>query len=407
MNDFLSTLDQMFSHVAFDKSFVNKVKLFKISWISKTDDYVDFITSPLMGVYKVRFSNRDESEFFNSIFQIDKSEIDPVTNNGKFIPKNFKVACSSTNLVCLYSIHKIFNQPIPKEVKESIITELYTIIAFKMLGSIFSHFFPHGVDQDLAQSTYQNLSDKFLIKKEGSWERVLVHMSKLLYPGALHDSRIKEFRADDYIRIINDINTRLRSIVKNYASALHGIRNNPEDLKKIKSSTLLQDDKESEGQSIKDITIGANVSLEYVRMVIHSPNDFVDEAKMKLVSSVMGNIKIDKLRYILNYISLNNATPKTGEIDFVLVVIKQSRSYLQTKGIDKDINKKVLECLKILKRYYSASKVKIVDITKMKEYFSNVIRHAFVRSNVKGDKSLQVPPYVLGVILYIFLVSIG
>lgn len=399
MNKFLVLLDDFFSHVVFDQTLVNKIKVFKLTWTSKTDDYIDFISSPLIGVYRVRFSTRDETEFFNTVLKANLEDFQYTIDRSNIIPKNYKVAKNAFNVMGMYLVHKFYSMPWEKEYMEKAISEVYNIIALRMLGSIFSNFFPYDVDMNIAQTVYQNLSDKYMIKKEGSWERVLNNMGTLLYPNNIHSGRFKSFTGDDYIRIINDINTRLRSVVKNYASAIYLLVNSPSKDSKIGTTSMLQQGEE--GESIRDLTVGVNKRVDYVRMIIPSPNDFIVDSKIKLICTIMGNVKFDKLKDTLYYISQNNAFPKQGEIDFISVSIKQSMAYLQARGFDVDINKRVIEVLKTLKRYYSASKVKVVDIIKTKDYLDNVVRVA-----LRNSKGWLPAPIVISVILYIFLSSL-
>lgn len=400
MENLKSLFDRIYSGVNFDQNLVNKIRVFKLTWISKTDDYIDFISSPLIGVYRVRFSSRDESEFFNNVLGVNGEMVQREMDSSNLVPKNFKVARNAFNATLIYMVHRFYSMPCDKDYLNKTIVEVYNILSLKMLGSIFSNFFPYDVDLGIAQTVYQNLSDKYMIKKEGSWERVLNKMAELLYPTDIHGNRLRSFDTGDYIRVINDVNTRLRSIVKNYAGAIYTVVNDPgEKDKKILSSSMLQEGEE--GETIRDLMVGANIKVDYVRMIIPSPNDFINDVKIKLVCGIMGNVKPDKLKTVLTYISLNNAFPKQGEVDFISVSVKQSISYLQAKGLDGDVNKRVVETLKVLKRYYSASKVKIVDVIKTKEYLDNVVRTALMDA-----KGWLPAPIVIAVMLYIFLSSL-
>lgn len=403
-NKLLEVLDRRFEHVKFDAEFIKKLQLFKINWTSKSEQYIDFISSPLIGVYRVRFSTRDEFDFFKNLLGIYQEGLQDDIKRTREIPSNFQVAINSFNVACIYIVHRFCKDGLNDKLLEQGIQEIYHILSLRMLGSIFSHFFKYDVELALAQSAYQNLSNKYLIKKEGSWERVLVIMARVLYPKSLdpksvHHDRLLHFDANNYIRIINDINTRLRSVVKNYASEIYTLNDSTDPTSKINTSTLLQDTEDGEG--LKDFTLGVNSQVNYLKNIIPSPNDFVNPAKVNLICNIMGNINKDKFSKFLFYLSEYHPVPTKNEIDYLTVCIKQSAGYLQTRGIVSDYNKRIFECLKLLKKYFSASKVKVDEINKTKDLLTKYVKEA-----LKDEKNWLAPPLVIGAILYIYLISI-
>lgn len=399
MSKLIEVLDRRFTHIQFDETFIRKLEIFKINWSSKSDNYIDFISSYLIGVYRVRFSTKDEFEFFKDLLGVNQEGLQKDIDLTKEIPSNFQVARNSFNLTAIYIVHRLFKADLKDDVLKKGIREIYHILALKMLGSIFSHFFRYDVDPTLAESAYQNLSNKYLIKKEGSWEKVLNIMASVLYPNDIHKDRLIKFNADNYIRVINDINTRLRSLVKNYAIKVYELNSSTDPTAKINNSTLLQDTED--GQGLKDLTYGINSQVNYLKNIIPSPNDFVDPVKTKLICSVMGNINKSKFEMVLYYISTEHPVPTKDEIDYLTISIKQSVNYLQTKGIVNDYGTRIFECLKLLKRYFSASKVKNNDINNTKDLLTKYVKEA-----LKDERNWLAPPLVIGVILYIYLISI-
>lgn len=57
--------------VKIDKNLIHELKMFRLKWSTKGDDYIDFLGSNLTGVYKVRFSSLDDNFLMNDVLLID------------------------------------------------------------------------------------------------------------------------------------------------------------------------------------------------------------------------------------------------------------------------------------------------------------------------------------------------
>lgn len=377
---------------------LQKLEYFKTEWGSKDDNYIEFLGTGLLGVYPIRFSTKDEDMLMLDILNVDKNELQSDLYQTPGVNKNFKVSSNVINITVLYLIHIFSKSKLDVKLKTRAMNVLYHIFAYKQIGSLYSHYFTYDVDRNLAQTVYETLPNKYLIKKLGSWEAVFDYQCTLLLPpkGA-NSKRITEFTDDDVIKAINDMQGRVRSTVRNLTVELYDFIN--KNGSRITSSTLIQADEEN-GDGIKDSMSGYNTQTDYIKSIIYSPNDFVNEDYIYVIGKVIPNCNTQKLQDVLNFISVY----RSNEPDTLLIidtVIKHGIQYLRTKGITCDYIKHITRVLSELKGYFSASKVKADDITKAKKYSYDIVSNC-INSNTRW----LIVPIVLGLFLYVFLRSI-
>jgi hypothetical protein len=68
--DVKSFFNYWLKDIRFDKSLLNRLTTFRLQWSTKSDDYIDFLGSNLIGVHEIRFSSIDDKNLLE-IFEID------------------------------------------------------------------------------------------------------------------------------------------------------------------------------------------------------------------------------------------------------------------------------------------------------------------------------------------------
>lgn len=391
--------DSYFSNVTFDKQLLNKFKFFRIAWGSKDDSYIEFLSSGLIGVHPIRFSVKDEAGIFVDILNIDQDELQTKIYSVPGINRSFNISSNALNLVLIYCMHRFLKSSLSTSDKEEAVKELYQIYAYKQIGSLYSHYFPYRVDQNIAQTIFEQLQDKYLIKKLGSWDLLFLHNAKVCLQGGSNYTRILGFNTDNAVRVANDLQTRLKSTVKNISKVLYGFIESGED--KIKSTNLIKQADEENDEAIKDMMTGGSKYINIIKNIIHSPSDFIIQDYMYLISKVVPNVKLDKLKDVLEYISVYEFNP-SPERDFISFTIRQSLLYLNRKGVTHGYSRDALGCLQKIKGYFSTSKVKEPEVLMAKKEIERICYRAL---NTKTK--WLITPLVIGVCLYIFLRSIS
>lgn len=382
-----------------NKILLDKIKRFRYMWGAKDVTYIEFLSSGLIGVHPIRFSEQDDEILFLDILNIDREQIQKEFYKTPGIVKSFKVSSNATNitLVCLISL--VWKSSLPLETKVDAMKDIYHIFAYKQIGSMYSHWFKYETSLPLAKAVFESLSDKYLIKKLGTWEKLFDHQAKILLPpkGSI-TKKIISGTTDDIVKIINDFQNRIRDILKNiYIKLMEVKENNTNLIKSTNQHNILSDD-EGGTNGLKEMIDNPNKYITYLKSIINQPSDFINKDYIYLVSKFNKNIDNKKLEEVLFYISQN--VIDLDKNDFISPVIENSLVYLKSKKI---INYKLqlLDCLKHLTGYFKASKVSDVNLKNAKQFLFKTSEEA-LNINTKWI----ITPIVLSICLYIFLRSI-
>ena len=182
MKTVINVIEQYLPQEAIDKNFLGKIKKFRLQWGSKDEKYIEFLSSGLVGVHPIRFSDKDEDLLYREVFNIDKETIRQEFYKTPGINKNFVVSSNPTNIILISLLTLVWNSKLPENIRLDGITDLYHIFCYKQIGSMYSHYFKYEVALPKAKALFESLSDKFLLKKLGTWEDVFNHQAKTLLP---------------------------------------------------------------------------------------------------------------------------------------------------------------------------------------------------------------------------------
>lgn len=380
----------------FDKELINKLNMFRLAWSQKDDIYIEFLGSNLLGVHPIRFSENDENNILVNILNIDKNTLKTDIFNLEDIKKNWKITSNAANLTLMYLMHGFIKSDLSKELKEEALKLCYYIFAYKIMGSLIAWYFKFNVEIPIAKAVYERLSNRFLIKKYGTWQAVFEHRAADVLPGGTHYRRLEELTTIDAMYALSDLQGRLREIVKYIYTVLIEVKNNNE---KIYSTSVIE--KDEEGEQVKDNTNRPDMYVGYLRSVFNSKTDFINDDLVYLVTKINNKLDIDKFVQTLQYMS-DNLQPKIGDKDDILEhTINITISYLRTKNIVGDYHSKAYEILMLMKGYWSSSSVKDVEVKYLKKYTYDIAEKA------TGKKtSWMLATISISVLLYIFLRSI-
>lgn len=380
-----------------DKKLYDELHSFRIKWSQKDSDYIEFLGGNLTGVHPVRFSSLDESKFFVDILNVDQTSLQYDLHQCDGIDKAMKVSSNVVYLTIYYLMHRFATSKLPNELKKEALEELYFIFAYRVITSLISYYFKYSVNISTAKVVYEKLSNRFLIKRLGTWQKVFQYRTKDIMPGTgIHYFRVLTCNADNATRMIADLQGKIRGYIKTIYLVLIDVNANNE---KIISSTMLEED--DDGVGIKN-TINIDIGLiSYIRSVISRPNDFINDDLVYLIQGLLPNLSPDKFVDTLKYISENPQVKPGDPDDFIEVSIVATLTYLRTKNITSDYNKHTYEILNLMKRYWSSSSVKDERIRYTKNYLYNVA------GNATGLKTKWLLATIsIGVLLYVFLRSL-
>lgn len=389
----LDVFEEYFKDIAINKELYEKLHSFRINWTQKDSDYIEFLGGNLTGVHPVRFSSLDESKLFVDILNVDQSNLQYDLHRCEGIDKNMKVASNVVYLTLYYFMHKFTTSKLSKEIKDNAIKELYYIFAYRAITSLISNYFKYNVDMGTAKAVFEKLSNRFLIKRLGTWQKVFEYRTKDVLSGGIHYTRLLTCTADNATRVMPDLQGKIRGYIKTIFLVLLEVNEHNE---KIVSTSMLEEDEDGVGiRNIANMDIGL---INYIRSIINRPTDFINDDLVYLVQSLLPNLAPDKFIETLKYIS-NNIQVKPGDPDdFIEVSIVSTLNYIRTKNITSDYNKHAYEILNLMKRYLSSSSVKDEQIKHIKKYLYNVAMDA-----TKLKTNWLLATISIGVMLYVFL----
>lgn len=389
--------DKHFKHIKFDEDLYNKIQKFRITWVNKSEIYVDFLGSNLLGIHPIRFSSVDEDMWFIDTLGIDSNQFKYDLYNNTDIDRTRAVSSNIVYISIVYLMHKFINNKLMRRKLDNVLEELYYVFAYKAMGSLISHYFKFETEEALAKAVYERLSNKFLIKKLGSWQAVFEYRSgDVKPPRGLHAKRLESLKTDEAERVIADLQGRLRETVKNIYEVLIDVMDNNE---RVKTSTMIE--KGEDGDGIKDTSDNPSGYIRYVFSVIGNQNDFINDDIVYLLVNNIKNLDeknlVNTLKYITNEIEVN----QNDKDNFINVTIESAIAYLRTKKITGSYHKHMLESIDYLRNYWSSSSVKNRELKKTKKYLFDITNKA------TGKKTKWLLSTVsISVMLYIFVRSV-
>ena len=131
-----------------------------------------------------------------------------------------------------------------------------------------------------------------------------------------------------------------------------------------------------------------------------SSGDFVDDDLIYLVCTILPAVKKWKLEELIRRLT-QVPYPTDPKLDYVEAVVSYSYSYLLTKGIQKDYNKRLYESLKLLKACWSAGNIK-----EERGRVAKAMTNELVYLVLQTTNRTQAPTIAIGLMLYLFCKSV-
>lgn len=397
-----NVIDNEFKYVKIDNNFNNKLLKFINDWKYKAihNDNSEFLGSNLLGVYSFSFSKYDDDIFFKTILRSSESKMKYAFHNTEGINPQFKVSSNPMYLTLVTLMHMTYNTKLSDKVKQEIVTRLALIMGYKCFGSMYNHFFKIPADIGTAKAAYENLNDKYLIKKYGSWQAVFEYRTLDVLPKGIFYDKIIDYSSENAVYVINGIQGSYKSMLINLFKVYLETRDRNE---KITSTSLVGKigNVDEEESILEDVTTGEVRYINYVKSRISVDTDFINSDMVYLVTKVIPRCKIEHFNELLSELS-KMEYPKDKDKDFIEKIIVSSFAYLRNKGITSNFNRNANRCLNYLKGYWMAGNIKDPTAREAKA-MANELVTTFGSSY---DRTL-IPSIAIGLLLYIFLIAIS
>ena len=399
--------------IKFDKELYLQLRNFRLAWSTKNEEYIDFLGSHLLGAHTISFSSIDDDNLM-SIFNID--DIEAFQNDFykvKGIVKSHKIASNVIYHTLTYTTHKFLTSKKLKE-KERIefAAEPCLIMQYRMFTSVYNHYFKYRVTESVAETVYNKLSYKYIIKQVNSWQETFTKRAlDCISPKGPNYKRLIRYTTDDAIRVVVDIQTKIRSSLKTIYKVL---------IQVLEEGDIIQSDQstyvggEKEEKQVKDIETGQHRYINNILHIAYSPNDFIDMNAVKVVDNMVSNVNSDLIVKFLKCMSnkefvekygkefkdilgKNIPDPHTYSLKQILLI---DIEYLQRYNINMNDKSKLPKMLVMIKNYWSSSKVNNEEMKKIKAFLSNMATVC-----TKKKTKWLITSLVIAYVTYVFLRS--
>ena len=299
--------------ITIDKAMYDNIKKFRMNWIYRNESHINFMSSNLIGVYKIRFTKSDEEELY-AMFNIDYRSLRDDLYTLDDIYQERKVSSNPRYLLLLYIAHLTHISKISTSNKNKVLLEIYNILAIEIYSSLMTNYYKFELDEDIAVAVYESLSNRFILKRVGSWQKLFEEKAEdIYYPKSVHSTRLKKFSTTDATYTIVDIQGKIRSIVKE----LTRVVNSTIEMSTSRETRSLLTENEEGDEALMDIIHSNNIYHTSVKDMIYREKEFVNDDYIKIMKELYRNLHEKELKVTLEYLSRNYTRDKK-EIDALI-----------------------------------------------------------------------------------------
>ena len=303
----MKTIKEVFDHhlrdMVFDNQFVKQVKNFQHYFLTKNDDHLHFFAEPLVGVYNIKWTTKETDMWWSDICQVDEDE---VTDDYLAVPDvnpKFEISGKAINVLFLYLIHRVETSSLIKE-KDKIDCKLalMSILQYKFLTSIHSNNFRLVLaDKSIALETYNQLDNKFDLKRAKSWKILLEERGSILIDErGVYGRIVQQFDENKrIIDMVNDVKGRLNKSMVAIMRVFYDVKEKGDRIHHTSSTLMLED------LVVKDLSRQQSSYIRYIQRIASNPETFIKKELRDVIVSSMKAIDEDFFDQVLIFFSQN------------------------------------------------------------------------------------------------------
>ncbi|BAS04814.1 hypothetical protein [Ralstonia phage RSF1] len=380
-------MDAEFDHLPIDKRLLDRILKYEKDFINKNEDHITFFGGHLMGVQIVRFDPRDRAYWFDEVLEINEQALqeplyalrDPHRPKEPLIDPDFNVRSDIMNITCAYLVHRFLTaNNLPHDKQREGAEAVVRIMLYKFLTSLLWNYFKYPANPAVAEATYNALSLKFGLKKNGNWKKYLDERAHVtVEPGAIHYKNLVSMKDDeDFLYFIGDTQGRIRGTVKSIYAIFD--RMNKAGIKIVSASSVMEYDGE---MILKDKSRTYQTEIRYIADVIGDRGSFIKPELLKIIEKSVPTANPDMLLKTLQWMSdnagygkddiVNQLTTKTviysfnylaqnpslikGKRDISGVLFRLRGSFMASRSSDEDLMQ-LREMAELIAGYATGSK---------------------------------------------------
>lgn len=387
-----TVFDKFCGSLKIDSRFANGVLTFEKNFVNKNEDHIRFFGNGLLST-EVKWLPSDTAKYFSEILVADEDELQKAIFAEPSVNTDHKVASNAFNLSITYLVHRTLTSNLPQKVKDDVSAKLLSLLQYKFFSSILNHFFRWGVNQQIAQRTYESMNFKYDLRTHRNWYNLCQAKSinTVSKQGLHYQTFIRYDDDDDIFYILSDIQTRARSTIKNITELYYIVRSEGSSIS-VTSSLM-----EMEGEiGVKDLKRHSSQYRRYLEGVIGDGTSFVRQNLVDIVAEANPSGNLDSFQESLNYLSSIYNLPKEKKTrDFVTRVMDFSFQLITDKGVNQN---NLAEVMLVIKGAVNSSRSTSREVSYLRTEGDKLVRKAIGKPSpfpVSGERT--------AVILYITL----
>ena len=385
-------------------SLFKEVVSIEAKFVCKNQNHIEFFGGTLTGVRVVRFTPQDRDAIFIDILEVDEKQIEEAlyslkAEDGKtaLINQEWNVASDIFNITSIYLIHAFHNAKslTPTQRQEAKI-RIAMYLYYKFFTSLLFHYFRYPANEDIAKATYGKLTNKFTLKRLGSWGACLRDLAeKAVAEDGIWADVISRMDDDERVlRMIADMQGRIRDMLINIYKVFKDCHTKGE---RISSSNLAV---EIDGETmLRDKTKSLSKYTRYLHSVISDKNTFIRQELVNVIVSVQPTMDPKHLQQSLVWASLNvNHTHDKLVENCVDMVLEHAFEYLQANRELARASKDIPGLLSKLRGAYTSSRSVEPKLMALRQKVGQLVTFATQSKNESAISSART-----GFMLYICL----
>lgn len=382
-----SVFDSVANGFEVDRALIKRIHDYQVKFKTRSPEHVAFFGGNLMGVHPMRFRTDDRENWFNDVLDIDEIALSEGIARVDAIGDEWKRANDSMNLSCVWVVYMILHSKLSAAEKERACHDTLLVLQYKFLGSLMGWYYRYPADEAAMLATFARLSKKYALKAAGSWSALLDQRAdEIMSTRSIHHKTYTTFNRDkDIIYMVNDIQGRLREIVKSMTKVFYQVRD--EGAKILTESAVNNID----GLSIvRDKSRNFSTIIRYSQTVVADRASWVREELVDVVCDAMHTMPRRDFVLVLEWMSRNHNSKFQKDID---KLISESLIYaFNLMSSDRQLYAKgsgVMPLLSKLRALYMASRMSDSTLLLTKDLSEAIVKAAVTRKNGSVIASLR------------------
>lgn len=306
-------MEEECAHLKIDKKFLKEAVDCEQAFVRKKPEHIEFFGGTLTGVQVVRFTDHEFNRFYCDVICNDEDLLEHRLHQLPTINTDFKVSSDVFNICCVWLLHAIqVSTSLDKNAKKEAQIRIAMFMFYRFLTSILYNFFKYPAKKETAEATFAQLSNRFILKTEGSWGAAIRYRAEELIADNSIWRDVIDHMEDDIrvVKMINDCQGRIKSMVINIYAVFIQVHNQG---KRIGSSSALV---EIDGETLlRDRTDNLSRYSKYVKDIIPSWASFYKVELMEIIVAVVPTAPEHVLFDFMKWFSENYLYIKGGKAE--------------------------------------------------------------------------------------------